>query len=624
VLRGLAERPEARFASIDALLVALADDPAIRRRRRMALGGAVLAIAGVVAGGLWWRRQVRAERLAEDPCADPDPLAGAWDIAARERLRGAFHAAAGAEGDAIFARTAIAVDQVTAAWLNARERACAETRDDHVQPEGVLAVRLSCFDDQRDKLAELLALLEHGGRELVAEAPPAIHRVPGPSVCADARSLGAQEKPPPWLAPSVQLLRKRLAMVFALENTTQYQRADEWLESLVADARRVGYRPLLADAIAERCFGLGNLGREDLAMKTCTEAELVALAAHMDVDAANAAAERAQVGWTLGLDHATLNDLVERARAWHERAGDLESELSLEGLLSNGVPPEQAIVHDRRVEEIALEIYGEDSDITISARSNVAARLALLGRYDEALATQARIIAIAERLYGPTSETLGPVYQAHGDVLAMVGRHAEARAELQRALRVYSPTDWATGAAHCDLAGVELAEGDATAAIAECERGLTMIRHGDVHGVNLASNEEILAAAYLGGKRYADALALTRECIAEIRAERGEDVLEMASCLTDEGDALLELGKPAEAVGELERALGVLAGHAAAPGVRAEAQFLLARALVATRGDRARASELVAAARDELARYPFMKAKLAELDTWRASALGAR
>ncbi|HTR56310.1 MAG TPA: hypothetical protein VMJ10_36805, partial [Kofleriaceae bacterium] len=61
------------------------------------------------------------------------------------------------------------------------------------------------------------------------------------------------------------------------------------------------------------------------------------------------------------------------------------------------------------------------------------------------------------------------------------------------------------------------------------------------------------------------------------------------------------------------------AGHAAGPGVVANQSFQLARALVASGGDRARAAQLAADARAELARYPFEKSRLAELEAWQAT-----
>jgi hypothetical protein len=91
----------------------------------------------------------------------------------------------------------------------------------------------------------------------------------------------------------------------------------------------------------------------------------------------------------------------------------------------------------------------------------------------------------------------------------------------------------------------------------------------------------------------------------------------MVPCLAVEGTALVELGKSRDAIPGLEHALELQATVPAAPGVLANLQYQLARALVATKGDRARARDLVDKARDDLARYPFKKRLLDEVESWR-------
>ena len=86
-----------------------------------------------------------------------------------------------------------------------------------------------------------------------------------------------------------------------------------------------------------------------------------------------------------------------------------------------------------------------------------------------------------------------------------------------------------------------------------------------------------------------------------------------------EGAALIAVARGKDAIPVLELALSLQAKHPAAPGVVANLQYQLARALVASHGDRARAAELARSARDELAKVAFKKPLLDELDAWRAS-----
>jgi hypothetical protein len=93
----------------------------------------------------------------------------------------------------------------------------------------------------------------------------------------------------------------------------------------------------------------------------------------------------------------------------------------------------------------------------------------------------------------------------------------------------------------------------------------------------------------------------------------------MVPCYAVEGTALVELGQPLEARPVLEKALALQTGQPTFPGVIANLDYQLARVLVATKSDRARAKELVTKARDELARIPFKKQLLDDIDAWRAS-----
>jgi hypothetical protein len=161
-------------------------------------------------------------------------------------------------------------------------------------------------------------------------------------------------------------------------------------------------------------------------------------------------------------------------------------------------------------------------------------------------------------------------------------------------------------------------EGRFDEALASCQHALAVLKKYGVEGMNLALNEDPCAAAYLGSKRYGEALTQSRTCLGDYHKNRAEDGVDMVRCLAVEGTALLELDKAQDAKPILEQALAIQAPVPAAPGVVANLQYQLARALVATKGDRARARDLADKARDELAKYPFKKPLLDELDAWRS------
>jgi tetratricopeptide (TPR) repeat protein len=614
VARGLNFEQSDRFSSMDALLAALADDPAIRRRRIAVAAAAVVVVAGLVGGGLAWRAHVRDEQLAADPCAREAPLLGAWDEHSRAQLRAAF-----AKDDTGFTRAVSALDDAAHAWLDARARTCAGSPDHHAAP---LQLQLACLDRQKDDLAALIALYSKSRGDTLSRMASAVRRVPGPAACADARSLSFVEDPPPALRPRVEAMHARLLEGRALKYAAKYPQAVAVLEPLVADARALGYPPFLAAALYELCARHADSSEHAAQVAQCDEAERASIAAGADTYAARAAAFRFDVVALAGGDEATVRPAGERARSWLDRTNDRDATRRYEDTLAfvdvTRGDYEASLEHFRRALAIGAELYGPASDNVQGTRSNYALALFVLGRFDEALAQGADSISALERASDTDSTRYATALANYGYYLAMIGRYADARVSIEHALRVLANNPKARGGKLCDLARVDLGEGEVAQAIAHCEEGLATIRAGNVGKFNLAINMDSLAAAYLAAHRFDDALATARSCVAEFRKDRAPDstTIEMVPCLTIEGSALVDLGRSGDAIGELETALHLEDGHTAPPGVVGNIRFQLARALVASSRDRARADELTAAARTELARYPFTKPRLDELDAW--------
>ena len=164
--RGLARDPDARYPSMHALLAALADDPAVRRRRRVWLAaGAGVAIA-LGAG------TVRLTHAEGPSCAiDDSALAGAWDARSAQRVEAAI---ARTSGEAAARRVTAALDGYAHAWLEARHDACRELALDR---------RSGCLDRGRRELAELVHLLGDADAQLAGQAIEAIGRLRDPAGC---------------------------------------------------------------------------------------------------------------------------------------------------------------------------------------------------------------------------------------------------------------------------------------------------------------------------------------------------------------------------------------------------------------------------------------------------------
>jgi tetratricopeptide (TPR) repeat protein/predicted Ser/Thr protein kinase len=580
VVRGLAFRPADRFASMDELLAALAADPGRRRRRIAVVAAASLLAVAAGAGGLAWRAHVLAAERAADPCAAAAPLAGKWDDPTRERLHGLFRKRQ--MPDDSFDRTALALDTIAKRWLDARGHACAETREAHAQPEAVLLLRLSCLDRQTDELGALLALYGDADAASLGQLARAVYRLPAPVTCADPRTLAFFEPPPPHLRDRLAEMHRRFLAARALKLAMKKDDAAAQLAALERDALATGYRPFIAEVAVSRCLMIAGLGDADV--HACDEAEQISIAAGLDFQAARVAAHRLQLGALSGRDAATMHDWEARARAWVDRTGDNVAESTLEQSLGAAAMSagtiEASAAHFRRAYDLRLESGGAESSDTQISSSNLALALSLLGSYDEALVLQEQSIAALERVNGPDTPAIAQPLDNYGFNLVLVGRLREARVALERARKLAGKQQ--IGAVLCDLARLDLAEGKTDDAIAQCTDGLARIRAFGVSKFNLAINEDPLARAFLAAKRYDDALAQARTCLADFREERHDATIEQVPCMIAEGTALNELGRTAEAAPILDEADRLQHGHHAPQAVLDDLARQIARAHAST------------------------------------------
>jgi tetratricopeptide (TPR) repeat protein len=615
ILRGLSPRAEDRFASMDALLEALEADPARTRRRVAYATGAALVGIGLVGAVVMLAMRAPASQI--DACDIVTPFAGIWDDAARLRVLGAFAVSGKPTAMDDFTRAATVLDDLRGRWLGARTKVCERRRDP------ALVLQLACLDQGKEEVRSLVDLFEHPDGNILAQAPRAVRQLVDPSRCASVRSLSLVEPPPAAQVTRVSMLRKQLARMRAL---TAVERLDEALAGfprLVSEARAVGYPPLLAEVLFE--YAHEEAIHHDYSdLQLIDESERVAVASHSDTIATRAAALRFASGANAGENTEALGRLREHARTALERAPDAEAERQYVGgvatLAQTAGDYATATSSTRRLLELASELYGPDSDSAFTAGINLGFVLTLSGRYDESIAVLDGVVTRLARAYGNDNGALGAALDNEGTAMGMVGRYEEAHRVLARAAAMQHLYPFTRGAIQADLARALLGEGQLAEAIAAGERAMAMFEKLGVQGIDKAANMDPLAAAYLAAHRYNDALAVAQRCLTEFRKERKQDEVDEVACLALESTALVELGKPREAQELLDHTLAVLGTAPAAPGVVANLRYQLARALVATHGDRARARALIEDARAELAKYPFEKPLLDEVDAWRARA----
>jgi tetratricopeptide (TPR) repeat protein/predicted Ser/Thr protein kinase len=654
IARALAAEPDARHGSMDALVAALEHDPA-RTVRRVAIA-AILVGAGV---GLTIAVTPR-RATAGDPCGGGDArLAEVWNPERRAALDAAFTRSKLVYGPPSFAAAAAKLDRFAAAWIAGHRDSCQATHVRREQSEAVLDLRTRCLEQRRAALASTIAVLAGGEQDVVERAAAIVDALPPVDACADVATLSAPRAP-----PSDPAARRKLAEVEARvpEPTTlaaagRLPRAREAAEQLVVDARALGHRPLLADAL----LALGSVQareRDRTAAKTSTyDALLEAQSSGHDAIVARAAMALVELEvetppraheWARLAD-ATLTRIGRPPRL----VAEYEESLAL---LARAEGKSEEVV--RRIEAaIAASEQAGQADQVIHAAylSNFGTSLTEVGRRPEARVRLQAALALYERLVGAIHPDVARTLSNLADVEEDLGMPEAALAHFERASAIFRDLGQEETVLAARILSVQTSAleslGRMDEALARSRRAIEILERrlgpdDDVLGgvINRRGNllqaarrhEEALAAyeraraiwsKTRGGEHPFVATALGN--VGETRRRMGQARAALAPCeravaigtrarapklatyLRCLGAVQLDLNRSREAIATFERGLALGPEGGATPDVVAELQLGLARALWTTRSERPRAITLARQARDTfagLAREPERRA----------------
>jgi tetratricopeptide (TPR) repeat protein len=311
VARGRAPDPAQRFASMPELLRVLARDPAARRRR-IAAASVVAACVGIAAFAL-------GRGVDEEPCSTgAQRIAAVWPERDAALARVAGLGGYGASLRPLLERELAAH---TRRWI-AEDRAACRAGRDGTQSDLMSERRLACVRRGSDALAAVRMLVEAADGDRLFELPRAVQAMPDPAACGDRELLSLEvARPPAMLAPRIAELRQILERARVLIGAGRYEPAQAVAHDAVAQARPLGYPPLLAEALLVEGHAAMNRDRE-AALPMLVEATRVALGADAYAVAIEAWARRAWAQGTLrgpaealaGLD--VVEPLARRAPAF--------------------------------------------------------------------------------------------------------------------------------------------------------------------------------------------------------------------------------------------------------------------------------------------------------------------
>ncbi|MDC0715782.1 protein kinase domain-containing protein [Nannocystis bainbridge] len=589
VRRGLAERPGDRYASMDALVVALAN--AIEPR--WARVGGLLAFGALVALALAWalREAPAVVAVAADPCDEPRArMDGLWNAAQKQRLRAAITGGGLARGELLSERLEARLDAQAQRWVDLRTEVCRDAGADRA----IAARRIACLEEGFGELEGFLGAVDPADRAALQQVEWLSYGLTAPDRCAADAPLSLLPSPEPAVREEVARARRELREAVAKADEGRVDEALQSVRAIEARAREMGYLPLAAAAASDEA---------DLLMRS---GDLAGARARFEVAAELAEASgddtrRAMVLVNLVVIVGVGLQDPEAALAYAARARPLAERLQTP-LLAGELA---------RVEGQALLYKGD----AVQALARLESALAvwdrtLVGDHDAVMATLIFLGATAQQT-GAWAAADDALRRAH----EMASRlHGEQHPTTASCLR-----DWAI---------CVLNQAEATEAPDERERlGRLALARADRAAADLdaalgvdnpeSAQAHIIRCRTLNLLAELDrAIAVCEQALAVSRRAYGEDSPPLAEPLRLLGAAHYARGEPGPARVALAEALN--RGADGDPAWLGEVQFELARVL-ADLGQSRRAVALAREARQALAADARTAASVVEIDAWLAA-----
>jgi tetratricopeptide (TPR) repeat protein len=579
--RGLAQKPESRYPSMDALLDDLVRIPVGIRRRWIALGAVVTV--GVLAGVA--RFQVGS--VQRQMCTGAERgLVGIWDEARKRTISEAFEATGEPNAVQAWHKVEQTLDARANRWIDIHNQACEAVWVRREETPAQNALRTECLDRNLRELRALTDVFVSADRGVVLHAGETVRSLSSIEVCADLMTLSRHALPDAGITgPEVRKTRELVSQADVLREAGRFQEGKAIAETAVEGARRLQYRALEGEALYQLGLMLDGEGDYRDAEKVFREAERAAESGRHDVLRAQVAtkllflvgyrAKRPEAGLEWGL---RAGSVIERLGGDDVLQADLESTMGLvlheKGDLIGGRS------HAERALQIRERLFGPDHPLTAEAARNLARILHTLGEHPRALALYERDLAIQSAVNGSEHPITGAALGNLGTIHFEAGRYSEALTLHRQSLSIAQRN------------GGELSPGVADS---HHNIGETLLRLGRA--------EEAIA-------HFSQALTLYERRL-------GPDDGELAYPLVGLATAALLHGEAGRSVELARRALRLLPAEAGSVELRAEAHFALARALWAS-GEVTQAGRMARNARKLYSALGGSAARVAEISTWLA------
>ncbi|MFT3694045.1 MAG: protein kinase [Kofleriaceae bacterium] len=552
ITRGLAKHRDDRFASMRALLDALA--PVTRAKRWPWIA---VAAAGLVTGGL--AAALHGRSVPRDPEVCARPLAGVWDDAITAKITARLTQLGVPDStwrpakswlDAHAARVAVGYAAACAAQATERD------------------LRLDCLAEPRLHLKVIGEVLADADAETAKLVSGFSRLTVSELTCADASSLALVPKPAN--PPAVEAMQRRIVLTQAKE-AVDLEAADRQYRSLVTDAEALAYPPVALEALEAYGNMLAQRREYRRALEIHQNAIAIADAARLDTYASVFASEDAA-------DHALLGDPVDEplaqakarlARASHSIVAENVYEGNLAIVLQGTGHARESVPHFERAIELEKAMYPPSQELALRI-NNLGGALESLGEYERSARTSEDALTVYNASPGAPNNGVKRGIQTNLVwVYAGLGRTKQARAIAEDMVRVADQyeDDAMTAIAESFLANLLIADGEREAGVKMIERALAGLKKLklDAGGESLEVDRQA-AIAYDSLGRTSEAREHAASFMAHAKTILGADSDDWAPYLMTSGLVALHAHDLPMARAQLSRALAISKQRPLYPG----------------------------------------------------------
>jgi len=302
--------------------------------------------------------------------------------------------------------------------------------------------------------------------------------------CADVSPANSTIAPPAdaHTRQRVDALRERLVAIKAMHDAGRYGPAIDEVRGVVADARALGYRPLVAEALNRLVLLQVDAHHPQEADASAEEALWIAEASRHDELVVELAAVEIYVAGYIERDMTKARRWINQAQVFLDRIGghDLLRAWVLNNIgvvLDANGDREGAATQLFQALRIKERVLGHDHPDVAYTLTNLADTLRAIGRGKEALDLTNRGVQILGRTFGASHPRLVPLLVNRAEILNQLHRHAEARADAERAIAIQeSEAGDQTDLVYAlePLADALLGQAQAAAAVEPVRRGLKL------------------------------------------------------------------------------------------------------------------------------------------------------